>query len=236
MSFNVNDPVAVVTGASRGLGLGVAQHLVQKGYLVVGISRNPPPANSQYIHLQADLSNTESTLSAFREIRRQFGKIDVLINNAAFLNSQYLMIMSTSSIESMISTNLTGVVVVSREAIKLMRRNQFGRIIHMSSMATVLKPPGDSVYAATKSAVETFSGIIAKEIFELGITSNVVSISAFDSDMFRSLNQENVAKIVNALPIARLVELSEVTDILDFLISPAGASVTGQVIRLGGVS
>lgn len=236
MSINADCPVAVVTGASRGLGFGIAEHLVAKGYLVVGLSRNPPPLDSHFIHLPANLSDTESTISAFREIRHQFGRIDVLVNNAAFLNSQYLMIMPTNSIESMISTNLTGVVVATREALKMMRRNQFGRIIHVSSMATILKPPGDSVYAATKSAVETFSAVIAKEVFDLGITSNVLSISAYDSDMLRSLNQENVTKIIKSLPIARLVELPEVTDILDFLNSPAGSTVTGQVIRLGGVS
>lgn len=228
--------VAVVTGVSRGVGLGIAEHLGQRDFRVVGISRTIPPKNLDAVHIAADMTDSDSVVSAFREIKEQFGRVDVLINNAAVLNSQYLMIMSTKSIEAMISTNLTGAIIAAREAMKIMRKNHYGRIINISSMATVLKPTGDSVYAATKSAIEMFSSITAKESFSMGITSNVLSVSAFDSEMFRSLNQERVQKVVDGLPAPGLVGIDDVTNIVDYLISPAGVSVTGQIIRLGGIS
>lgn len=228
--------VAVVTGASRGVGLGIAHHLCQRDFLVIGISRTTPPNDLGVTHVSADLADSDSVVSAFDEIKKQYGRVDVLVNNAAVLNSQYLMIMSTKSIEAMISTNLTGAVIAARESLRIMRKNKFGRIINISSMATVLKPTGDSVYAATKSAIEMFSAITAKEAFSMGITSNVLSISAYESEMFRSLNYERVQKIVDNLPVPGLVGIDDVTSIVDYLISPAGAAVTGQVIRLGGIS
>jgi 3-oxoacyl-[acyl-carrier protein] reductase len=228
--------VAVVTGVSRGVGLGIAQHLSQSNFRVVGISRTTPPNNLDVVHIAADMTDSDSVVSAFHDIKEQFGRLDVLINNAAVLNSQYLMIMSTKSIEAMISTNLTGAIIAAREAMKIMRKNHYGRIINISSMATVLKPTGDSVYAATKSAIEMFSSITAKESFSMGITSNVLSVSAYDSEMFRSLNHERVQKVVDGLPVPGLVGIDDVTNIVDYLISPAGVSITGQIIRLGGIS
>jgi len=234
---NITDRrVAIVTGVSRGVGLGIARHLSQSNFLVVGISRSTPPNDLDAVHIYADLTDSDSIVSAFDEIKKQYGRVDVLVNNAAVLDSQYLMIMSTKSIESMICTNLTGAVIAAREAMKIMRKNKYGRIINISSMATVLKPKGDSVYAATKSAVEMFSSITAKEVFTMGITSNVLSISAYDTEMFRSLNYERVQKIIDGLPVPGLVGINDVTNILDYLISSAGDSITGQVIRLGGIS
>lgn len=228
--------VAVVTGVSRGVGLGIARHLSQSNFLVIGISRSTPPSDLDAVYVNADLTDSGSIVSAFDEIKKQYGRVDVLVNNAAVLESQYLMIMSTRSIESMICTNLTGAIIAAREAMKIMRKNRYGRIINISSMATVLKPKGDSVYAATKSALEMFSSITAKEVFTLGITSNVLSISAYDTEMFRSLNHERVQKVIDGLPVPGLVGINNVTNILDYLISTAGDSITGQVIRLGGIS
>lgn len=228
--------VAVVTGVSRGLGLGIAGYLSRSNFLVVGISRSAPPSDLDAVYVNADLTDSGSIVSAFDEIKKQYGRVDVLVNNAAVLDSQYLMIMSTKSIESMVCTNLTGAIIATRESMKIMRKNKYGRIINISSMASVLKPKGDSVYAATKSALEMFSSIIAKEVFTMGITSNVLSISAYDSEMFRSLNHERVQKVIDGLPVPGLVGINNVTNILDYLISTAGDSITGQVIRLGGIS
>ena len=228
--------VAVVTGVSRGVGLGIASHLSKSNFLVVGISRSTPPSDLDAVYVNADLTDSGSIVSAFDEIKKQYGRVDVLVNNAAVLDSQYLMIMSTKSIESMVCTNLTGAIIAARESMKIMRKNKYGRIINISSMASVLKPKGDSVYAATKSALEMFSSIIAKEVFTMGITSNVLSISAYDSEMFRSLNHERVQKVIDGLPVPGLVGINNVTNILDYLISTAGDSITGQVVRLGGIS
>jgi 3-oxoacyl-[acyl-carrier protein] reductase len=231
-----DNAVAVVTGASRGIGLEIAKFLTSEGYETISLSRTPPSIESKLIHIETDLTSMESIQQAFIKIKKEFGRVDVLINNAAVLKSQYLMITPEQSISSMIDTNLTGSIFVSREAIKIMRKRQFGRIIMISSMATALKPIGDAVYAASKAGLETFSSILARECQSIGITSNVLAISAFDTEMYRSLSPENVQKVVDGIPIPGFVSVEDITNVVDFLISTRSGGITAQIIRLGGVS
>lgn len=231
-----SDQIAVVTGASRGLGLDLAKHLISRNFNVVGLSRTPPPTEIGISYVETDLSEPTSVLAAFNRIKELHGRLDVLINNAAVLQSQYLMIMPMKSIEAMVKTNLMGPIIAAREAMKIMRANRFGRIVNISSMATVLKPPGDSVYAATKAGVEVFSSILAKEGVPYNITSNVLSISAYPTDMFKSLNAAKVGTVIDSLPIPGFAQLHEILPALDLFIENDAKSITGQILRLGGVS
>lgn len=228
--------IAVVTGGSRGLGLEIAKALGGQQYHVINLSRTPPPTEFHGQHVAVDLSNASSVLAAFSTIRQLTGHVDVLINNAATLHSQYLMILPADSITAMIGTNLMGPILVAREATKLMRKRRYGRIVHISSMASVVKPAGDSTYAATKAGLEVFSTILAKEVFPLGITSNVLSVSAFDSKMYRSLNQERVGKVVEAIPVPGFASIADVMNVINFFLSDSSSGITGQHVRLGGVS
>jgi 3-oxoacyl-[acyl-carrier protein] reductase len=147
--------------------------------------------------------------------------------------------MPIKNVVDMINTNLLGVFVVSREAAKLMRSNMPSRIINIGSMASSLEPMGDSIYAATKSAIITLANIMAKEFSSNNITCNTLGISAIDTDMLRSHNdtaQEKIKGIIASLPIPRLAEKEDIINVLDFFASDRSSYITAQTIYLGGIN
>ena len=232
----VSERIAVVTGTSRGVGRALAEHLLARGNTVVGLSRGAGPIeDSRYRHHTADISDAEAVRIAFRAIRDEFGGIDILVNNAAVLTSQRTMVLDPAAAKAMIDINLFGTFAVSREAARLMRRRPGGRIVTIGSMAAALQPIGDSIYAATKAAVAVLSNVLAKELGPLGITSNTLAISAIESDMLDRLPRDRIDQIIAALPVPRLATMADVTNALDFFLSPDSGYVTGQTLWLGGL-
>lgn len=235
------DKIVIVTGANRGVGLFIGEHFINNGATVIGLSRNNPTIiHSNYFHYKVDLSDSDAITNCFRkEISRSFKKVDILINNAAVMTSQYSMIMPIKNVIDMINTNLLGVFVVSREAAKLMRSNMPSRIINIGSMASSLEPMGDSIYAATKSAIITLANIMAKEFASMNITCNTLGITAIDTDMLRSHNetaQEKIKGIIASLPIPRLAEKEDILNVIDFYASKNSSYITAQTIYLGGIN
>src|SRR5215217_1591479 len=189
--------VVLVTGASRGVGLEIARHFLSKGATVIGLSRGAAGIEDEnYAHFSVDLGNSEEVVNCFRkEIAKQFKSIDIVVNNAAVLTSQYAMIMPVKNATDMVNVNLLGVFFVSREAAKLMRKNNWGRIINISSMAVSLEPMGDSIYAATKAGINTLANVMAKEFSSMNVTCNTVAISAIETDMLQSHSPAAQVKI-----------------------------------------
>jgi 3-oxoacyl-[acyl-carrier protein] reductase len=232
-----NSKIAVVTGTSRGVGQVIAQYLLDTGFIVFGMSRSSSSIqHDQFIEITTDFRDIASVQNAFAVVRSHTKIIDVLVNNAATLTSQYLMIMPADAAKSMIETNLLAPILVTKEALRFLRKSKNGRIINISSMAPRIKAPGDAVYAATKAGLEIFSEITAREVSAYGVTSNTIAISAFDSDMFRSLNQEVVGQVIESLVQPRLLSNHDITNVLDFLISDKSSGITAQTIHFGGVS
>jgi len=229
--------VAVVTGTSRGVGLVIAQYLLSIGYTVYGMSRTSSTIKHEsFVEVTTDFRDVESIINSFATIRNDTRVIDVLVNNAASLTSQYLMIMPAEAAKSMLETNLLAPILVTKEALRFLRKSTAGRIINISSMAPRIKAAGDAVYAATKAGLEVFSEITAREVSAYGITSNTIAISAYESEMFRSLNQEIVGKVIESLVQPRLLAPSDITNVIKFLISEESEGITAQTINLGGVS
>jgi 3-oxoacyl-[acyl-carrier protein] reductase len=229
--------VAVVTGARRGLGRRFAEHLLAEGAIVNGMARGADALleHPAYHHLALDLGEEAAVRRAFVEVGRRHGRLDLLINCAAVLTSQYALLMPGSSAEAMVRTNLLGTFYASREAAKLMARGKHGRIVNISSMAVALEPPGDSVYAATKAACATLAGVLAKELGPSGITVNTLGVSAFETDMLAQLPKDKVAAVLAGLPVPRAATLAELLHVLDFFLADAAGGVTAQTVYLGGV-
>ena len=235
--MEINPRVAVVTGTSRGVGQVLAEFLLDAGYTVYGMSRSDSPIqNDKFVHIATDFRDAESISNSFALIRKDTRVIDVLVNNAATLTSQYLMIMPTDAARAMVETNLLAPVLVTKEALRFLRKSDRGRIVNISSMAPRIKAPGDAVYAATKAGLESFSEITAREVAAYGVTSNTIAISAFDSEMFRSLNQEIVGQVIESLVQPKMLTKEDITNVLQFLISKESSAITAQTIHLGGVS
>ena len=229
--------VVLITGARRGVGRMLVDHFLQHGAQVIGLSRTAEdaPASPGYHPMQVDVGDAESVTRAFGEIRRTFGHVDVLINNAAVLTSQYALIMPPAAAQAMLQTNLMGAFLVSREAAKLMRGRPWGRIIHISSMAVCLEPAGDSMYAATKAAVTTLSHVMAKEFAAMHLRCNTVGVPVIDTDMLRQLPRQKVDAVIAGLPLPRYATADDILNVVDFFASARSSYITGQTVYLGGV-
>jgi len=228
----------IITGDSRGVGKMLTDYFLGKNATVIGISnKEMVSSNPEHLHYRCDLKNDEEIIDLFRkDISKKFGTIDILINNAAVLTSQYSLVMPVKNATDMMKVNLLAPFLISREAARLMKKNNWGRIINISSMAVELKPIGDSVYAATKAGMTTMTNIMAKEFARYNITCNTLGITAIETDMLAQLPRDKVDIIINNLPIPRFAKIEDITNIINFYCSPESDYVSGQTLYLGGIN
>lgn len=236
MSGLYQDKVVLVTGARRGVGALITRHFLANGARVVGFSRGEDTLDSpDYLPVQVDVADSDSVASGFKLVRERFGQVDIAVNNAAVLTAQHAMMLHPRAVRSMLDTNVFGTFLVSREAAKLMRKRRWGRIIQVSSMIARLEPVGNSVYAASKAAVNTLTNVLAKELAPFDITCNTLGISAFESDMLAQVPRDRIEAIVANLPLPRLATSDDILNVIDFFASERSAYVTAQAVYLGGV-
>lgn len=235
------DKVVLITGASRGVGAMLTRYFLDNQAVVLGLSKKVSDfKHPRYKHFAVDIGDPEAITSCFRkEIRKSAPKIDIVINNAALITSQYSMILPIKNAIEMVNVNLLGVFFVSREAAILMRNNECGRIVNIGSMASSLKPAGDSVYAACKQGIITLAGVMSKEFSSMNITCNTLAITAIETDMLKSHSEDALIKIneiIRKLPIPRMANISDIKNVIDFFVSDKSSYITGQTIYLGGIN
>jgi 3-oxoacyl-[acyl-carrier protein] reductase len=227
--------VVLITGASKGLGSKLAEHFATRNASVIGFSRSPgslEPAN--YRHFCVDVREEQQVRDAFATIRSDFGRLDILINNAAIAASQFTVLTPTASAEDIFKTNFIGSFTVCREAARMMMKQKYGRIINMSSMMVPLRPAGGALYSASKAALTQFTQVLATEVAEYGITCNVLGVSAIETDMWKDIAKEKLMSVLQGLPQKRVATLEDITNVIDFFSSKASGAVTAQVVYLGG--
>jgi len=227
----------LITGSSRGVGKELANYFLENDANVVGFSRsNGTITHKNYTHINVDVGDPKSVMLGFSTLKKTHSSLDILVNNAAVLTSQYVMIMSPTSAQAMLNVNLLGPFMVSREASKMMKKNKWGRIINIGSMAASLEPIGDSIYAATKAGLRTLSNVMAKEFSPFGITCNTLAINAIDSDMLAQLPRDKIDEIINSLPVPRYSNPEDIFNVVNFFVAEQSSSITAQTIYLGGVN
>jgi 3-oxoacyl-[acyl-carrier protein] reductase len=227
----------LISGTSRGIGKHLAEHYASKGQRVYGCSRSPIDWQLEgYIHFALNVSDESAVKAMFAEIRKDGGRLDVLINNAA-INPSIAPAMLTPAATMMkaLEVNFLGTFLLSREAAKMMAQNKFGRIINMSSMAAYHHVAGEAAYTASKAAVVAFSRVFAKEVYGHGITCNVLAPAAIPTELSAAVNATALQGVLERNAIPTMGDVTDVSNAADWLIRPESHAVTGQVIYLGGV-
>jgi len=227
----------LITGTRKGIGRYLAEHFVRKGALVEGCSRAAPNwALENYTHHCLDVADEAQVRAMLSSIQQRHGRLDILINNAGVAAMNHALLTPSATLDQIMATNFRGTFLLCREGAKLMQRRRYGRIVNVSTVAVPLLLEGEAIYAASKSAVVTFSQILARELAEFGITCNVVAPAPMETDLIRNVPPEKIDAIVNRLAIKRLGRFEDVANVIDFFVKPESGYVTGQVIYLGGIS
>ncbi len=244
MSALLIDQVAVVTGASRGIGRATAIALAAEGaHVVVNYARSSEAADAvvatitgdggSAIALQADVSQADQVDALIKATTEKWGRVDVLVNNAGITRDTLLLRMKPEDWQAVIDLNLTGVFLCTRAVSKLMLKQRSGRIINIASVAGLMGNPGQANYSAAKAGVIGFTKTIAKEMSSRSVTVNAVAPGFIKTDMTEDLS--NTEEILKYIPLGRYGEAAEVAGLIRFLAAdPAAAYITGQVLTIDG--
>jgi 3-oxoacyl-[acyl-carrier protein] reductase len=229
--------VLMITGTSRGIGLGLAEHYLAQGDLVCGCSRASSGIRHEgYTHFELDVADEKAVVGMVRSSVRKHGRIDGLLNNAGIASMNHALLSTASTARTIFATNFHGTFLFCREVGKSMVRAKSGRIVNFSTVATPLRLEGESLYAASKAAVESLTQVLARELGQCGVTANAIGPTPVPTDLIKNVPEAKMKALLARQAIQRFGTLADVVNVLDFFLSERSAFVTGQIIYLGGVN
>ena len=228
--------IMIITGTRKGIGRFLAEYYVKKGFLVAGCSRGKTDFSADnYKHYELDVADEIAVKKMISEVQQKFKKIDILINNAGIALMNHIILTPVSALEKVFNTNFKGSFLFSREVAKMMMKNKYGRIVNFCTVAVPLCLEGEAIYASSKSALLTFTKIMAKELASYNITCNTVGPAPIETDLIKNVPQEKIQDLIEKMAIKKLGNFKDVANVIDFFISKRSNFITGQVIYLGGV-
>jgi len=236
--------VALVTGASRGIGRAIAEELAKAGFTVIGTATSDAGAESISTYLQGvdnpgcgmklDVADESSVGEVIKAIAERFGSPLVLVNNAGITRDNLLMRMKNDEWQDVIDTNLSALYRVSKACLRGMTKARWGRIVNITSVVGSMGNIGQSNYAATKAGAEGFSRALARELGSRSVTVNCVAPGFIDTDMTRELSEEQRDLMLGQIPLGRLGAPAEIAALVAFLCSDAAAYITGETVHING--
>ena len=234
--------IALVTGASRGIGQAIAKRLANEGYLVIGTATSEKGAAAVNDYLQElggagrvlNVQDVEQINQLFDSIEKEFGNVQVLVNNAGITQDGLLMRMDDNAWERVLDVNLTSVFRTSKRAVKGMMKARQGRIINITSVVAAMGNAGQTNYTASKAGIEGFTRSLAREIGSRQITVNCVAPGFIDTDMTSELDEALIQSMLNAVPLARLGKPEDIAAAVNFLASEEAGYITGTVLDVNG--
>ena len=242
MCGSTESRVALVTGATRGIGKAIAQELARAGHTVIGTATSDAGAETITSHLsdwggvgmRLDVSDGEAVKTAIAEIAEAHGAPTILVNNAGITRDNLMMRMKDEEWADVIGTNLNPLFTVSKACLRGMTKARWGRIINISSVVGQMGNAGQANYAASKAGAEGMSRAMAKELGARAVTVNCVAPGFIDTDMTKVLTDDQKSLMLGQIPLGRLGEPEEIAKVVAFLASDSGAYITGETIHVNG--
>ena len=242
MSTNLQGEIALVTGASRGIGAAIADTLAAQGAKVIGTATSEAGAQAIGQRLAAhggvgrvlDVTDGAAVETLVDDIAREFGSITILVNNAGITRDQLLMRMKDEDWQAILDTNLSSVYRTSKAVLRGMMKARKGRIVSIASVVGVTGNPGQANYAAAKAGIIAFSKSLAREIGSRGITVNVVAPGFIDTDMTRALTDDQRKALLPNIALGKLGVAQDIADAVLFLASPSANYITGETLHVNG--
>jgi len=244
MSLLLDNQIALVTGASRGIGAAIAQALGKQGATVIGtatttggaenINASFKVAGIKGLGIALDVNNAEQIELVLKEIATKFGDVSILVNNAGITKDTLLMRMNDEDWDAVISTNLSSVFRMSKAVLRPMMKARTGRIISISSVVGHMGNAGQTNYAAAKAGMTGFTKSLASEVGSRNITVNCIAPGFIETDMTAELPEDIKNQMLARIPLARLGSVAEIAATVVFLASPSAAYITGETIHVNG--
>ncbi|MDF7666606.1 3-oxoacyl-ACP reductase FabG [Orbaceae bacterium ESL0727] len=239
--MDLSGKIALVTGASRGIGKAIAEKLVSCGATVLGTATTEKGADAISHYLGSNgkgfilnVTDEDSIDSVLKEIQTKFGDIDILVNNAGITRDNLLMRMKNDEWQTIIDTNLTSIFRLSKALMRPMMKKRYGRIITIGSVVGTMGNAGQANYAAAKAGLIGFSKSLAREVGSRGITVNVVAPGFIATDMTDALTEEQKALTLAQVPMGRLGSPADIANAVAFLASDEAAYITGETLHVNG--
>ena len=244
MELTYTDKVALVSGAGRGIGRGIALELANAGCTVICVSRNESSCGSVAEEIRAcggkaesfafDVSDSGQVKEKCAEILKKYGAVDILVNNAGITRDNLLMRMSDEEWNAVISTNLSSCFYLSRNLVRAMMGKRWGRIINISSVSGIAGNAGQANYSAAKAGIIGFTKTLARELAARNITANAVAPGFIETDMTAKLPENIMEAAKTAIPLKRFGKPDDIARVCAFLASEEASYITGQVISVNG--
>ena len=242
MNEALTKQIALVTGATRGIGKAIASELAAAGHIVIGTATSEQGAlsisavleNSGGTGIRLDVSDAEAVKAAVEKINSDYGAPTILVNNAGITRDNLMLRMKEEEWSQVIATNLSSLFTLSKACLRGMTKARWGRIVTISSIVGQMGNAGQANYAASKAGAEGMSRAMAKELGSRAVTVNCVAPGFIDTDMTKVLTEEQRSAMLEQVPLGRLGAPEEIAKVVAFLVSDAGAYITGETIHVNG--